>query len=296
VKSLDIKLIKNLIFGELTMNKQINKFCNSIQFAGVIFSGLLIGLPAISQTAQAQQKSVNVPASQVNPCPRIFYEEPHNNRVRVPQGCPPNAFTNRKNTQGTSSGSSSNQTQLGVGGEAPDSNVDSQSSTSQTTVVPAPQPLNSPNQSIPSSQINPNTGSRINGSAGGYTQRWQTQQNSRDNSRLSTSNRYENAVAAVSPTDGRVSVLLVNQTNAPIVYQAIGDTQQRILPGRSQITLQGLNTPANVAFYRQDRGLLMVTPRSYAQGTLEVTLQETTDFAMDRTALRIENNGAVYLN
>ncbi|NJR14715.1 MAG: hypothetical protein HC785_02740 [Calothrix sp. CSU_2_0] len=64
----------------------------------------------------------------------------------------------------------------------------------------------------------------------------------------------------------------------------------------SQVSLQGLSTPTNVTFYRQDRGLLMVTPRSSAQGTLEVTLQETTDFAMDRTALRIENNGAVYLN
>jgi hypothetical protein len=234
------------------MNKQIHSFRNSIQLAGVIFSGLLIGLPAISQTAQAQQQPLNVSGSKINPCPKIFYEEPHNNRVRVPQGCPPNAFTNRI-TQ--SSSSSSNQTQLGVGGEAPDSNVSSQSSTSQTTI-----------------------------------------QNSRNNSRLRTSNRYENAVAAVSPTDGKVSVLLVNQTNAPIVYQAIGDTQQRILPGRSQVTLQGLTTPVNVTFYRQDRGLLMVTPQSSPQGVLKVTLQETTDFAMDRTALRIEKNGAVYLN
>jgi hypothetical protein len=162
------------------MNKQIHNFRNSIQLAGAIFSGLLIGLPAILQTAQAQQQPLNVSGSKINPCPKIFYEEPHNNRVRVPQGCPPNAFTNRINTQGSSS--SYNQTQLGVGGEAPDSNVDSQSSNSQTII-----------------------------------------QNSRNNSRIRTSNRYENAVAAVSPTDGKVSVLLVNQTNAPIVYQAIGD-------------------------------------------------------------------------
>ncbi|PAX55909.1 hypothetical protein [Brunnivagina elsteri] len=239
------------------MNSKINNFRNSIQLVGIIFGGLVIGLPAISQTVQAQQP-VNVPGSQVNPCPKIFYEEPHNNRVPVPQGCPPNAFTNRMNTQGTNS--SSTQTQLGVGGEAPDSNVIiQQSSIYQRT------------------QQN-------------------SQNNSRINSRLSGRNRYEKAVAAVSPTDGKVSILLMNQTNAPIVYQAIGDTQQRILPGRSQVTLQGLNTPANVTFYRQDRGLLMVTPQSSPQGILKVTLQETTDFAMDRTALRIEKNGVVYLN
>jgi hypothetical protein len=241
------------------MNKQTRNFRNSVPLVGAIFSGLLIGLPAISQTAQAQQQPLNVSGSKINPCPKIFYEEPHNNRVRVPQGCPPNAFTNRINTQGSSSSSSSsssyNQTQLGVGGESPDSNVDSQSSTSQTTI-----------------------------------------QNSRNNSTNRASNRYENAVAAVSPTDGKVSVLLLNQTNAPIVYQAIGDTQQRILPGRSQVRLQNLTTPANVTFYRQDRGLLMVSPQISPQGVLKVTLQETTDFAMDRTALRIEKNGAVYLN
>lgn len=239
------------------MNKHITKSHHSIQLASAIFAGLLISLPTMFQSAQAQQQPVNRPGSKINPCPSIFYEEPHNNRVPVPQGCPANAFTNRINTSrssynpnmgitNTEINPSSSQIQQGVGGEAPNSNSVTQSSTSQITVVPT--------------------------------------------------NRYNNAVAAVSPTNGRVSVLLINQTNAPIVYQAIGDTQQRILPGRSQITLQNLSTPANVSFYRQDRGLLMVTPQSSRQGTLQVTLQETTDFAMDKTSLRIENNGAVYLN
>ncbi|BAZ38340.1 hypothetical protein NIES4101_42770 [Calothrix sp. NIES-4101] len=284
------------------MNKHITNHHHSIQLVGGIFAGLLIGLPTMLQSAQAQQQPVNPTGSKINPCPSIFYEQPHNNRVRVPQGCPPNAYTTRINSSSaagstynsntginnTQTNPSSSQVQQGVGGEAPNSVT--QSSTSQITVVPAPQPLNYPNRGIPSTQIDPNTGYRINGPAGGYTQRWQAAQ---ENLRT---NRYNNAVAAVSPTDGRVSVLLINQTNAPVVYQAIGDTQQRILPGRSQITLQNLSTPANVNFYRQDRGLLMVTPQSSSQGTLQVTLQETTDFAMDRTSLRIENNGSVYLN
>jgi hypothetical protein len=405
------------------MNKNLINYRNSIQVAGVIFGGLLISLPAIFQTAHAQQTTNTITNLKVNPCPSIFYEEPHNNRVLVPQGCRPNAYTSRINAQGMNSSNnvgatpSPGQTQLGVGGEAPNNTGTSQnynnqygnpSSMQQGTAVPSPQPLDYPNQGIPSSQIDPNTGNRINGPAGGYTNLRQSSQDSRNdsnnqsnnqssvnsqvntsnssinqvipnsqidpntgnringpaggytnlrqssqyynqsnnqssvNSQVNTSNsstnqavpnsqidpntgnringpaggytnqrelgtqsqinsttgnRYQNAVATVSPSDGRVSVRLVNKTNTPIVYQVIGDTQLRSLGGRSEVMLQGLRTPANVAFYRQDRGLLMVTPQSSSQSSmLDVTLQETTDFAMDRTSMRIENNGAVYLN
>lgn len=57
---------------------------------GTIFGSLLISVPAIPQATVAQQLS-----SKVNPCPSIFYEEPHNNQVLVPQGCPPNTATLR---------------------------------------------------------------------------------------------------------------------------------------------------------------------------------------------------------
>lgn len=411
------------------MNKNLTNYRSSIQVAGVIFGGLLISLPAIFQTAHAQQTNTRTDLK-VNPCPSIFYEEPHNSRVLVPQGCRPNAYTSRANAQGMNSGNnvgataSPAQTQLGVGGEAPDNSTGStsqnynnqygsQSSMQQGTTVASPQPLNYPNRGIPNSQIDPTTGNRVNGPAGGYTNQRESSINSQTNSNYQSNNqssmnsqssisnsstnrgipnsqidpntgnrvngpaggysnqressidsqtnsnyqstnqpsmnsqsntsnsstnqavpnsqidpnsgnrvngpaggysnlrqsgtrsqinstngnRYQNAVATVSPTDGRVSVRLVNQTNAPIVYQVIGDTQLRTLAGRAEVMLQGLRTPTNVAFYRQDRGLLMVTPQGSSQnGTLDVTLQETTDFAMDRTSMRIEKNGAVYLN
>jgi hypothetical protein len=38
----------------------------------------------------------------INPCPRIYYEEPFNSRNIVPQGCPPNAFTQQLVTRGIS--------------------------------------------------------------------------------------------------------------------------------------------------------------------------------------------------
>jgi len=54
---------------------------------GTVFGGLLIGLPAIPLVAVAQ------PSQVLNPCPRIYYEEPYNSTRLSPEGCPPNAAT-----------------------------------------------------------------------------------------------------------------------------------------------------------------------------------------------------------
>jgi hypothetical protein len=53
--------------------------------SATILCGSLIGLSITSRAANA------VP--QVNPCPRIYYEEPHNSSRIVPLGCPPNEAT-----------------------------------------------------------------------------------------------------------------------------------------------------------------------------------------------------------
>ncbi len=67
---------------------------------GTIFGTFLVGFSAISQSAVAQPR-----ISQINPCPSIFYEEPHRNRVMVPAGCPPNAATLRFGGQQQTTGS-----------------------------------------------------------------------------------------------------------------------------------------------------------------------------------------------
>jgi hypothetical protein len=59
------------------------------------FGSLIIGLPAIPLAASAQPIST---LDQVNPCPGIYYEEPFNSRNIVPQGCTPNAATQRIQT------------------------------------------------------------------------------------------------------------------------------------------------------------------------------------------------------
>jgi hypothetical protein len=56
---------------------------------GILAGGLILALPVSSGIASA------VPTPSLNPCPRIYYEEPHNSTRQVPQGCPPNAATQR---------------------------------------------------------------------------------------------------------------------------------------------------------------------------------------------------------
>lgn len=105
-------------------------------------------------------------------------------------------------------------------------------------------------------------------------------------------------IATLKPTNGLVGVKLINKTGADIAYQVIGDTQVRTLTGRSMTTLQDLKMPVNVTFYRRDRGFLLVSPQvpTTAPNTIELTLTETTDFAIDKTALTIESDGEAYLN
>lgn len=78
-------------------------------------------------------------------------------------------------------------------------------------------------------------------------------------------------------------------------YQVVGDTQERTLPGQTNITLQALKIPATITFYRQDRGLLRVRPQA-SPGLLSVTFTETTDLGADKNVLMIQESGSVFLN
>ncbi len=60
----------------------------------IISGTVLIGLPTIPIVASA------TPYPALNSCPGIYYEEPYNSNIRVPQGCPPNAAMQRLNQAG----------------------------------------------------------------------------------------------------------------------------------------------------------------------------------------------------
>lgn len=265
------------------MSADSSKFRKSAELLSAICGSLLMGASAIPQAVLAQQTTIQQPIvqpnSKVNPCPRIFYEPPHNEQVVVPQGCSPNAFTQRlidqgqlpQNTQSNVPATpSAEQIRLGVGGEA-------------------------------GSATNPNPGilneAPYNRSQSGLQPQGSGQGETTLPSVIPSPSQQQSPSARIALASGRVNVRLVNDTAARITYQVIGDTAPRSLEGKSDVTLQGLRAPVTVTFQREDGGLLQATPQTSTQsGQLEVRLDETTNQAQDRRALRIENNGSVFLN
>lgn len=102
----------------------------------------------------------------------------------------------------------------------------------------------------------------------------------------------------VTPTAGKVSVKLKNNTNARISYQAIGYTEPRSLAVGEEIVLQNLPTPVTITAVREDRGVLeIIIPVSGSETEmLAVSLDETTNFNDNQGVLRIQRNGQVFLN
>ncbi|WP_251956030.1 hypothetical protein [Nostoc commune] len=125
-------------------------FRKSADLFSAICGGLLISLPAIPQ-ALAQESTLKV-----NPCPSIFYEEPHNSQVVVPQGCPPNALTQRLAAQGllpVPATPSQEQIRFGVGGEADPANISS-------TLNPSPSIFTEPPYNRSQAPVPPQPGAR----------------------------------------------------------------------------------------------------------------------------------------
>ncbi|MDZ8106877.1 MAG: hypothetical protein RM338_14830 [Nostoc sp. DedQUE12a] len=252
-------------------------FRKSAEVLGAICGGLLITLPAIPQ-AVAQQST-----PRVNPCPSIFYEEPHNSRVVVPQGCPPNALTQRLAAQGlvpVPATPSTEQARLGVGGE--ESPVPSQPGVIPPSPVPPTQGQVPPTSPQPGA-IPPSQG--------------QVPPTSSEPGATLPVEPAQTPNTTIALTNSRVDIKLVNDTAANVTYQVIGDTAPRLLRGKSSVTLQRVTVPVSVTFQREDGGQLTVTPQTSSEaGTLEVTFNETADASQGRSALRIEQNGSVFFN
>lgn len=244
------------------------------QLFGTVCGGLLMSLPIIPQAVLAQETT-----SKLNPCPGIFYEEPYNIRVIVPAICPPNDLTLILMQIGllpVPTTPSPYQVKLGVGGEAP-----------------VPSALN-PNPGIFSEQ--PYNLSQRGFRSGDDAQTVPTLPPSNSLQPPAPEQRQDPS-ARIALADGKANIKLINNTGANVTYQVIGDTAPRKLQGKSDVTLRGLSTPITVTFQREDGGFLMVTPKpTEERGTLEVTLQETTDMKQDKRAMSIQANGSVFLN
>ncbi|MEA5582321.1 hypothetical protein VB620_13335 [Nodularia harveyana UHCC-0300] len=253
---------------------------------GVICGGLLITVGAISQRTVAQQ-----PTSQVNPCPRIYYEEPHNNRILVPQGCPANAFTGRLRAQGILRPANpiTQQRRLGMGGEAPDRGLITcpgvyyEEPFNTQNIVPPGCPPNVLTEQLLAHGIPPNLAVRARPSVTVIQPPFPEEQ--------------QPPSTQIALANGRVNIRLVNDSGAEVIYEIIGDTRARSLPGKSNTMLRNLNAPITMTFFREDGGLIQVTlPDSAEAGMMEVRLNTTTEMQEDKSTVRIQEDGKVFLN
>ena len=101
-------------------------------------------------------------------------------------------------------------------------------------------------------------------------------------------------VITLPETEDEIEVILKNNTNAVIDYQAIGFTENQTLEGGEEHTLQGLPVPVVIRAARQDDGFVTTEPMINDDGVLEVALNETDE--RNLTVIRIEEDGGVYLN
>lgn len=144
--------------------------------------------------------------------------------------------------------------------------------------TPARTPANPPTQAVPNT---PNTRSEAD--------------------RLPLPPRFPLPAARLALKEGKVTVRLVNFTNAKISFEAIGVTGDRVLsgvlnePDRSTSVLELLPTPSNLVFYRADRGFLLVRPTVTPQGELELVLTATSDINQDVNYVNVTERGEVYL-
>lgn len=235
---------------------------------GGVFSGLILGVPLVSTATLA---------APLNPCPRIYYEEPYNSRLIVPQNCPPNAITQFVRQ----SPSTLNRGVGGVGSDLPGRNL-------------------TPNRIVPSDA--PMTSDTVRQRPSIFNEAPYNRNPSRTPVALPVQpplpEQRSQAVARVVPTNGTINVRLKNDTNVAVTYEAIQYTQRRALRPGEEVLLQNIPVPVTVTFVRQDDGFIEVMPvTSPEQGLLSLQLDEDRNPRdSNQGVIRVQRDGQVFLN
>lgn len=105
-------------------------------------------------------------------------------------------------------------------------------------------------------------------------------------------------VTTIDPSQGTIAVMMKNETNAAIDYQAIGYTENQTLEAGEEHTMTELPVPVVIRSARQDDGFIKILPLTEEDGMLVVTLEEDPEFYDDENlgVLSIEEDGSVYVN
>lgn len=104
----------------------------------------------------------------------------------------------------------------------------------------------------------------------------------------------QNVIATVTPVSGAVDVVLQNETNTPITYQALQSTDQRTLAAGAEVVLQGLPTPTTINLIRPDGGFIRVAAvPNQEPGRLSLSLNATGNLGENVRSLQIQADGQV---
>ena len=101
-------------------------------------------------------------------------------------------------------------------------------------------------------------------------------------------------VVTIPETEETIEVIVKNNTNAAIDYQAIGYTENQTLQGGEAHALRGLPVPVVIRAARQDDGFVTTEPMINDEGILEVSLDEAGERNLG--VVRIEEDGGVYIS
>jgi hypothetical protein len=102
--------------------------------------------------------------------------------------------------------------------------------------------------------------------------------------------------AKVAPSNGTLTIRLVNNTNLPINYQIVGYAAEKTLEKGATIEINKLTTPLNITYQRPDGGFLIAMPKATDPKILDVTFSLTNDLSADTKSMNIQADGLVFLN
>lgn len=103
-----------------------------------------------------------------------------------------------------------------------------------------------------------------------------------------------NVIANVTPVSGTVDVVLRNDTNTAITYQALESTDQRTLAAGTEVVLQDLPVPTTINLIRPDGGFIRVaTIPNQEPERLAVSLNATGNLGENVRSLQIQADGQV---
>lgn len=268
-------------------------------------------------TVPAQWSALAMPvettvSKSLNPCPGIYYEEPHNQLHIVPDGCPANVAT-RNARAARLARSEADATSL--------FELEPLPLVEGALVLPALKPNVAFSEWDLGNDSEANyDGINYDGIGGAYGSLPEnsvglTRPRAVEQSVNLTSNNAPNnapveldgalplpevqqvAIAQVAPQpSGRMALQLTNNTTTDITYEVITHSSVRTLRAGESVLLKALPTPVTVTMVRPDGGFLQVTPTENTTGMLALDLDASGQFNNIQGALTIQADGQVFLD